>query len=371
MHIQTVPLLQASPGTHHELRVQHYGTPGRGPKAHIQAALHADEIPALLVARALARRLDALESAGRLLGHVQLLPAANPIGLAQQSLGQHQGRFAFADGVNFNRLHPDLSEAVCKAVVGRLGDDEAANVALIRSALRDAAAALPARTPAEDLKRQLARLAIDSDIVLDLHCDSEAVMHLYALTPQAAEAEALGALLGAEAILLATESGDSPFDESCSRPWHLLRERFPERAIPLACFAPTVELRGHADTSLELAEADAAAIVEYLRRRGVVAGESAPLPEARCRATPLAGSEPIHAPHAGVLVFRESPGARVAAGTVIADLVDIESGRVSALACQSAGVLYARIATRWAFAGDKLAKVAGTTLQRTGKLLSA
>jgi len=37
----------------------------------------------------------------------------------------------------------------------------------------------------------------------------------------------------------------------------------------------------------------------------------------------------------------------------------------------SAGVLYARIATRWATPGKRLAKIAGTSLARTGKLLSA
>jgi hypothetical protein len=34
-------------------------------------------------------------------------------------------------------------------------------------------------------------------------------------------------------------------------------------------------------------------------------------------------------------------------------------------------VLYARSATRWAQPGQPLAKIAGTTLARTGKLLSA
>jgi uncharacterized protein len=371
MHVQTLTLLAATPGTQQHLQVLHFGTPGRGPKATIQAALHADEIPPLLVAQALRRSLGELEARGRLTGHVQLLPWANPIGLAQRTLGLHQGRFAFDDGVNFNRLHPDLSEAVCRAVEGRLGSDEAANTVTIRQALRDAAAALPAHSPAEDLKRQLARLAVDSDIVLDLHCDSEAAMHLYALTPQAALADELGALLGASAVLLATESGDSPFDEACSRPWHVLRERFPQHPIPLGCFSPTIELRGQADTSHELAEADATALIEFLRRRGIVAGAVAPLPEPRCHSTPLASSEPIVAPHAGVLVFHAAPGDTLAAGARVADLVDIDSGAVTPLRCQGAGVLYARIATRWAQAQDKVAKVAGTTLVRTGKLLSA
>ena len=150
---------------------------------------------------------------------VVLVPYANPLGLAQQVLGHHEGRFDLRDGVNFNRQFADLTAAASAAVQGRLGDDPAANVAQVRAALRDAAAALSAKNPAEDLKRRLLALAIDADIVLDLHCDAEASVHLYGLTPQAELCAELGALLGARAILLATESGDSPFDEACSRPW--------------------------------------------------------------------------------------------------------------------------------------------------------
>ncbi|MCY7316731.1 MAG: hypothetical protein LH480_14255 [Rubrivivax sp.] len=76
------------------------------------------------------------------------------------------------------------------------------------------------------------------------------------------------------------------------------------------------------------------------------------------------------APQAGVVVFHQRLGNRVEAGTLIADLVDVDSGAVLPLDAQSAGVLYARAATRWATPGKRLAKIAGTTLARTGKLLS-
>jgi predicted deacylase len=370
MHSETLQLAGASPGLTHSLRVLRYGRPGRGPKAMIQAALHADEVPAMLVAQALRERLQALDAAGQLLGEVVLVPCANPLGLAQQLMGQHQGRFDLHDGVNFNRQVPDVSAAVAAAVQGRLGDDAAANVALVRDELRRAAAALSARHPAEDLKLQLLRLAIDADIVLDLHCDAEATLHLYGLTPQAGLCAELGALLGAEAVLLATESGDSPFDEACSRPWFVVQQAHPGHPVPLACFSTTVELRGQADTAHALAAQDADALVEFLRRRGVIAGPPRPLPVARCEPTPLAGSEPIVAPHCGVVVFHQAPGARVQAGDVIAELVDVDSGAVEPLRTMSAGVLYARSATRWATPGQRLAKVAGRTLVRTGKLLS-
>jgi predicted deacylase len=371
MFTETVELAGATPGCSHRVTALHFGQPGRGPKAYIQAALHADETPALLVAQALRAPLAALEAAGDVLGHIVLVPFANPVGLAQQTLGLHQGRFDLRDGVNFNRLIPDLTEAVALAVAGQLGADEQENVALIRHALRQAAAALSANNPVADLKKQLLQWATDADTVLDLHCDQQATLHLYGLTPQADVLAELGALLGAQAMLLATESGDSPFDEACSRPWFELQRRHPRLQIPLACFSTTVELRGEADTSHELARHDAAAILEFLRRRGVLGGPPQPLPAPLCLPTPLAASEPVTAPRGGIVVFHAQPGDRVEAGARVADVVDVETGEVLPLHAQSAGLLYARCATRWARPGQPLAKIAGTTLARTGKLLSA
>lgn len=369
MKQQTLALLVTAPGTQHHLTAFHFGQAGRGPKAMIQAALHADEVPAMLVAQKLRDLLLAEEAAGRVQGQVILVPCANPLGLGQVLLGQHQGRFDLRDGVNFNRQVPDLTDAVVAALQGRLGDDLAHNTQLARQALCDAAAALVAKDTVGDLKNRLLQWAADSDIVLDMHCDAQAAMHLYALTPQADLAAELGCLLGAQAILLATESGDSPFDEACSRPWHQLQQRFAGYPLPLGCFSTTVELRGQADTSHALAEVDAHGIVEFLRRRGVLSGPLGPLPAAQCQPTPLAGSEPVTAPRAGVVVFHVEAGQRVSAGQAIADLVDAETGEVLTLRSASSGVLYARVATRWATAGQRLAKIAGTTLARTGKLL--
>ena len=52
-------------------------------------------------------------------------------------------------------------------------------------------------------------------------------------------------------------------------------------------------------------------------------------------------------------------------------MIDPLTGTVTPVATQSDGVLYARVSTRFTGAGQRLGKVAGTTLQRSGKLLSA
>ena len=369
MKQETIELASAAPGQRAALTVLRFGPAGGAPKAYIQAALHADEIPPLLVAAKLRALLVDLEARGLVAGEVVLVPYANPLGLAQHPLGQHQGRFDLRDGVNFNRQVPDLGAAAVQALQGQLGDDAATNVARVRAELARQAAALSSPEPATDLKQRLLQLALDSDIVLDLHCDGEAVVHVYALTPQSRQALELGACLGAQAVLLATESGDSPFDEACSRPWLQVQQHFVQHALPLGCFSATVELRGQADTDHALATQDAQGIVEFLRHSGVIGGAHAPLPAPRCQATPLAGSESITAPHAGVVVFHVAPGALVQPGTPIADLIDVDSGASRTLHAPCAGVLYARVSTRWATAGARLAKIAGTTPNRSGKLL--
>ncbi len=371
MITEHIPLPLQSPGQQRQLTVLRFGQAGRGRKACIQAALHADEIPAMLVAQKLRALLVAEEAAGHVLGEVVLVPYANPVGLSQQILGQHVGRFDLRDGINFNRQVPELADAAAATIDGRLGEDAVANESLVRAALHDAAAALHSLDPAVELKNRLLQLAVDAHVMLDLHCDSEAVMHLYALTPQAGQAAELGACLGARAILLATESGDSPFDEACTKPWLQLQKRFASHPIPLGCFGVTVELRGEADTGHAQAEADAQAIVDYLRRAGVLAGTAASLPPALCQPTPLASSESVTASAPGVVIFHRETGDFVEAGSPVADLVDVDTGGVSTLCAQSSGVLYARVATRWATPGKRLAKIAGTTLARKGKLLGA
>jgi uncharacterized protein len=370
MQTQFIELQGGTPGTRQTLQVHRYGRPGAAPKIYIQAALHADEVPAILVAHQLARQFAALEAKGAITGEIILVPFANPIGLSQQVMGQHHGRFDLRDGGNFNRGYADLAPALAASLRARMTPDVAENTRLIRSALVGAAASLVAVNPTQDLKNQLLRLAIDADVVLDLHCDTDAVMHVYALTPQAPMAEALGAALRARAVLLATESGDLPFDEACTRPWYQLQRMLPEFPIDLACFASTIELRGENDTRHDLALQDANGLCTFLAHCGAISGTEVSIPEPLCASTPLSGSEPITAPGAGVVVFRCNPGDLVSAGDVIADLVDAATGAITEVRCQSGGVMYARCGTRWASAGKRLAKIAGTSLVRTGKLLS-
>ena len=365
-------LLPAAPGAQYELVSLHYGTPGAGPKVAIQASLHADEVPGMLVAQHLRHLFDELESQGRIHGEIILVPAANPIGMNQWMLRSAQGRFDFASGENFNRNYADLTQAVSQAVGDRLGADAEANVALVRGALREAVTELPRASMLEDLRRILLSLAIDADIVLDLHCDGEAVLHFYTTSANWPQAEPLARSIGAEIVLLADRSGDNPFDEACSMLWADLAQRLgPTKPLPQACLAATIELRGEADVTHAYAERDARGIVDFLAARGVLGEPPKSVPAWRGEALPLAGSIPLIAPHGGVVAFARRPGEHVLKGDRIADLIDPITGMTTFIDAPVDGLFFARDNRRYAVAGMSLGKVAGRDAVRRGKLLSA
>jgi len=90
MQMEQLQLPTPAPGTQRTLEVLRFGTPGARPKAYVQAALHADEIPGLLVQHKLVRKLLAAERDLMITGEIVVVPVANPIGSDQHLLGMHR-----------------------------------------------------------------------------------------------------------------------------------------------------------------------------------------------------------------------------------------------------------------------------------------
>jgi predicted deacylase len=372
MQIKKHPLLSTYVGTDREIVSFHYGDEHAGQKIYIQSSLHADELPGMLVAHHLRIRLAELEAAGKIRGEVVVVPIANPVGLSQTMLHTQLGRFEMATGENFNRHYPAMYPGIVARIEASLTADGEANTRVVRAAMLAQLDALSPRTELESMRRALMRLSCDADVVLDLHCDSDAVLHLYTGTPMWPQCEPLARCMGAYATLLATESGDNPFDEACSQTWWQLADHFKDRfPIAMACLSVTLELRSQTDVNHALAMSDADNIVAFLTHRGVIAGVAPPLPELKYPATPLAGSEAIESPVSGVVAFLKKPGDFVRAGEIIAEVINPLTAEVRSLACSTDGVLYALENRYFATAGMRLAKVAGAKAFRTGKLLSA
>lgn len=372
------PLLSNSLGSHKTLTSLHFGTPGsanRGSKkVYIQASLHAEELPGMLVAHHVRALLEAAEAAGQLAGEVVLVPVANPIGLAQRLDHKPMGRFELDTSENFNRHYPDFAKALLPAILGKLGPDAASNVRVVRAAMADHLAAWQPQTELQSLRKTLLGLAHDADTMLDLHCDCEGVMHFYCEEACWPQLEPLAHFMGSQAILLAKDSGGGPIDECLSGVWWRLAEALQaqglDHPLPQGCCTTTIELRGELDVSHALATQDAQAIFRYLEHVGVLqTGRQPTVPAAQCQPTPLAGSETLRASGPGVLVFAAQPGQLLRQGDLVAEVINPVEQQTEKVLAGVDGVFYARIRDRYVTSGCEIGKIAGATPFRTGPLL--
>lgn len=363
MHsVERIPLDFPFLGTARTITAHRFGTPGARPKTYIQAGLHANEIPGLLVIQHLLPMLMAADAAGRVPGEIVVVPFANPVGLGTYVLGGQVGRYALESGINYNRGFPDLARDVAPVVAERLGDDEAANVATIRTALTDAVARIEAKTEIEAMRRTWLRLAIDCDYLVDLHCEEEAQFAMI-LGPWCWPGyRGMAEEMRPDALLLA----DFPplFDTACSRPWHDLAKRFPERPIPQACLSGTFEMRGVGSVSDATASADAVRLFRGLTRMGAIGGGLETEANSGLEPRAFRCVEFLRAPRSGIVTYRKRLGEAVEAGEVVAEIVDPEaedpaSGRTPVRSTQ-AGSLFAKCHTYLVRADETVAKVIGS-----------
>lgn len=327
------------PGLSYSLTVLRFaGSDPTAPKAYLQAALHGNELPGVAALHVLIPKLRAAEAEGRLKGAVTVVPFANPIGLNQFQWDDHQGRFFYGSRTNFNRAF---------ALIDR--PDPA------RLALPDAVSC------DRRLKATLQALALDADLVLDLHCDNEGPNYLYMpseLWPHSAD---LAAALDCGAVLTFEGGTDASFDEAAFRP-HLASGNFERRVVA------TVELKGIHDVGPETAARDGEGIYRFLVGRGVIADASAaPVGPFNGKGVPQSFVEMVRAPVGGMAFFHVKPGDVVKAGQLVAELIPVPGDPSVPVHAVAPGLVLTRVLARAIRVGDDLLKIVGDTRSVTAK----
>ena len=369
---EEVPLSHDGLGMAPSLRVHKYGGPeaeegGEEPDrklCYIQGSLHADELPGILVNHHLIKLLDAAAAQGRVLQRIHVVPYANPFGLYQTVLGDNQGRFNIQTGTNFNRgfqdttaallaadREPPLASLLQSAGAGAGADAvtsaAAHNAAVVRREVRrelQLAAESPTCSTEQFHKLQLLQRASQADLVLDLHCDSAAQLHLYTHqdlwdyngSGNSSSMRLLAAELQASPVLTSSGVGsECCFDDVCSNVFYQVHSSAIGAAagcpVAMACESCTVELRGSTDVTDELAHKDAAAIFRCLQRKGYVsppadAAEAVSLvpapavPALLREATPLAAVDFVKATAGGVATWKVQVGDWVTVGQLLGEI---------------------------------------------------
>jgi len=364
-----------APGTHAELTWFTCGPENADRKVYMQAALHADEQPGIMVLHHLLPMLEKASTDGALKAHFVIFPMVNPLGMNQVHFEVHGGRYHDRSGTNFNRRWPDLFAAVGDTVALKLTNDGAENVRLIRNEIRLWLEQQHPVTALQKLRHFIMTQAYDADYVLDLHCDNEALNHLFVTPDSMDELTELADWMGSVAQLTAEDSGGGSFDEVWPSLWTRLAKAHPEKPIPFSARAATLEYRGQTDVYDQLGKTDAQNLFNFLLAKDLIAGSLPSLPEKAAAPTPLTATEMLRVDRPGLLAYRVELGEHVKKGQPVADLIALDGPdafieRTPILAGTSGRVI-SRNLSKYVVPGNSIAKIVGTEplAERQGYLL--
>ena len=321
--------------TGHEMTAPVFVARGRHerPLVYVQANVHGGELQGNAAVLAL---FDLLEREP-LRGTVVLVPRVNPISANQQVGDYVSGVYDFLTGTNFNRGYlyltgpsrsatgacyvdvDSFAAAHQSSPVDEIRDDFRASLKAALDAIEE-----ETRTWGADSRLEFAlpiqRMAIEADLVLDLHTGDRAPRYLYAPEGTVAAARAFGFPF----VLEVPARFGGALDEASFVPWQDLSDAFRRLGrtdVPRLVDGFTVELGSMNSFSLEAGVEDARRIASALRHYGVLDGEPAepPLPIAACG---VGDYRSLHAPVGGLVDLAVLPGTPVRAGDVVARLVD-------------------------------------------------
>ena len=267
---------------------------------------------------------DGLEQEGRLLSNITVVPLANPIGLSQAVFGTNLGRFDMNSRTNFNRSFPkDLSSNF-------------ANTSVV-----------------EKLKATLLGLAITADIVLDLHCDDEGPVYLYAPEVMLAAAKVLSQAIGAFAILTYEAGGGSSFDEAVFSQWN----KVAGDGVQVDKLISTIEFRGALDVSQSYGERDASNLYGYLVAIGAIRDDLPRFAGNIPFVSDEALAELIPTPASGAVLYCVEVCDRVSAGQCVARILGEARAPHHDILAPANGVVVTRRERRFLRKGEDVLKI--------------
>ena len=369
-------LVGDTPGKTTQLIYYRIGPQDARKKVYLQAALHADEQPGILILHHLLKLLTTADAAGALSAQFVLFPMVNPLGMGDIEFGQHQGRYNRSSGVNHNRQWPDLHAAVATELGDRLGNDASENIASVRNALRDWVAQMPRITAEQQWRHSIMVEACDADYVFDVHCDDDSLIHIFSVPQLRDNMQQLANCCGAAATLVAEDSGGGSFDEVWPSIWLKLASEHADKAIPLPVKSCTLEYRGQYDTFESLNRQDAENLYGYFQDEGLISGERLGRKVSAAAPTDLRATEYLRAEQAGLVVYSVALGDRVKKGDRIGELLQLDGddafiARVPLLAGTD-GFILSRCTNKYVWRNANIAKIVGEEIisSRDGFLLS-
>ena len=324
--------------------------------------------------------LETADKLGKLNAEFFVFPMVNPIGMAQIYNHRHSGRFDFSTGINFNRNWPDLAECIISEdgeIIKNLTQDVEENKNKVLSAVEKWISNQKPITALERLRLEIIKIAVGCDVVLDLHCDVQALNHIYIVPQLMPEYQDLADWMGSYVTLTAENSGGGSFDEIWPRLWIDMQRRCPDKPIPKPVLSATLEYRGLVDVEISLNRKDAENLMGFFSSRGFVNSITdntcSPMPPA----LPFNATQIIKSEVTGLVCYEVQLGQDVTEGELIANILLLdgpEAYRVKVpIYAGTSGIVFSMMLQKYIWRGQPIAKIAGKAAlsERTGVLLEA
>ena len=310
-----VPIRSMADGTTSTLSLFHF--PGKVPEApsvYIQSGIHASEVQGYAVSLLLIEYFSKYPP----LGEITLVPLANPYATNLKMSSYTFGRFDPVMGENWNRQYLDLCSVTEDFFKVHTQESIATLVPMFKAWLLQALSDAKQQPTnyARMLALELQQLALSADIVLDLHCDTHSVPHVY--TPVYASRSAQ--TLGISFIIELSNLFEGALDEAIFCPWMTFTEKYqalhPDESVHPPVEAFTIELGSEEQVNLQEARKQCVGIIRYLSQRGVcqnvVTSLDVPLFFYRCKKEDFVT---LYAPTGGIITDKTKLGVPTKAHT--------------------------------------------------------
>lgn len=314
-------------------------------QVYIQSAVHAAEMQGSAVIFKLIKQLQQLV----LNAEFVLVPNCNPFGRTQRAGEYLQGRFDATTGNNWNRFYhydkQDTAEFVDSLSADLAGLSETQITRLFKQHLKCKLANKIDRdwgvNTAQFLNSTLQALAVEADLVLDLHTGPSSTRHIYAPEFLAEQAK----LFNIENIISIPVAFAGALDEASFAPWLDLAELLASKGVDYQyrVKAYTVELGSQENICLTQARQDSLGILNYLQQQQLIDGFGA-VAQTDITTTLLKDYKTLFSKHAGMVEYLAKAGDKVKKGQVIARVLnslefDTENAVVDVIAPASGTVI--------------------------------
>ena len=296
-----------------------------GPKVYIQSTIHGAEVQGNIVLYHLLKHLQGAE----LQGEITLVPNCNPVGSNLKSGEYTLGRFDPVNGQNWNRGYHYDKELIAEYASSINTDSDINKIkAEYRRRLKDSIEA-KLHNPwglglAECLNLKLQKMALEADIVLDLHNGPVSTRHIY--VPEYAKESAK--YFNIPNVILIPNVFSGALDEATFCPWWALKDRlekkYPEKEWDFGIEAFTVEMGSQEVIEFDSGVADSVSILTYLSYQQCFVAEQYTPKEMVRRAVYLKDYKVLYSQFGGMVEYVAKLGTAIEKGEVLAKVLNID-----------------------------------------------